>query len=115
MHNLAAVILFSIAYGCSIAGVATPSGGARNAIIISYWKDFFYDPLNPETRRYLMDYVTWTVYAFPMFLLRLPIVAAMLSCHLQAGNDRHVARRLAAAHPGDDGRPAQAVGLAHHR
>lgn len=25
----------------SIAGVATPSGGARNAIIISYWKDFF--------------------------------------------------------------------------
>ncbi|MEQ1524978.1 MAG: SLC13 family permease, partial [Aestuariivirga sp.] len=32
VHNLAAVILFSIAYGCSIAGVATPSGGARNAI-----------------------------------------------------------------------------------
>ena len=45
VHNLAAVILFSISYGCSIAGVATPSGGARNAIIISYWKDFFYDPL----------------------------------------------------------------------
>jgi solute carrier family 13 (sodium-dependent dicarboxylate transporter), member 2/3/5 len=48
VHNLAAVILFSISYGCSIAGVATPSGGARNAIIISYWKDFFYDPLNPR-------------------------------------------------------------------
>ena len=57
VHNLAAVILFSIAYGCSIAGVATPSGGARNAIIISYWKDFFYDPTDPATRRYLMDYV----------------------------------------------------------
>ena len=78
VHNLAAVILFYIAYGCSIAGVATPSGGARNAIIISYWKDFFYDPLNPETRRYLMDYVSWIYYAFPMFLLRLPIVAALL-------------------------------------
>jgi solute carrier family 13 (sodium-dependent dicarboxylate transporter), member 2/3/5 len=78
VHNLAAVILFSIAYGCSIAGVATPSGGARNAIIISYWKDFFYDPANPETRRYLMDYVSWIYYAFPMFLLRLPIVAAIL-------------------------------------
>ena len=78
VHNLAAVILFSIAYGCSIAGVATPSGGARNAIIISYWRDLLYDPLNPETRRFLMDYVTWAVYAFPMFLLRLPIVAAIL-------------------------------------
>ena len=52
VHNLAAVILFSISYGCSIAGVATPSGGARNAIIISYWKDFFYDPTDPATRRF---------------------------------------------------------------
>ena len=78
VHNLAAVILFSISYGCSIAGVATPSGGARNAIIISYWKDFFYDPKNPETYRFLMDYVTWIIYAFPMFLLRLPIVTLLL-------------------------------------
>ena len=78
VHNLAAVILFSISYGCSIAGVATPSGGARNAIIISYWKDFFYDPLNPETYRFLMDYVSWIIYAFPMFLLRLPLVTLLL-------------------------------------
>ena len=78
VHNLAAVVLFSISYGCSIAGVATPSGGARNAIIISYWKDFFYNPADPATWRYLMDYVTWIIYAFPMFLIRLPIVAALL-------------------------------------
>jgi sodium-dependent dicarboxylate transporter 2/3/5 len=78
VRNLAAVVLFSISYGCSIAGVATPSGGARNAIIISYWKDFFFDPHNPETRRYLVGYVSWIVYAFPMFLLRLPIVAGIL-------------------------------------
>lgn len=78
VHNLAAVILFSISFGCSIAGVTTPSGGARNAIIISYWKDFFYDPLKPETWRYLMDYLTWTMYAFPMFLLRLPLVSLLL-------------------------------------
>ena len=78
IHNLAAVILFSISYGCSIAGVATPSGGARNAIIISYWKDFFYNPADPTTRRYLMDYVSWITYAFPMFVVRLPIVAALL-------------------------------------
>ena len=78
VHNLAAVILFSISYGCSIAGVATPSGGARNAIIISYWKDFFYNPADPATYRFLMDYVTWITYAFPMFLLRLPIVTLLL-------------------------------------
>jgi solute carrier family 13 (sodium-dependent dicarboxylate transporter), member 2/3/5 len=78
VHNLAAVILFSISYGCSIAGVATPSGGARNAIIISYWKDFFYNAADPATHRYLMDYVHWAVYTFPMFVVRLPFVAALL-------------------------------------
>ena len=78
VHNLAAVILFSISYGCSIAGVATPSGGARNAIIISYWKDFFYNPADPATYRFLMDYVSWIIYAFPMFLIRLPIVTLLL-------------------------------------
>ena len=62
-------MLFSISYGCSIAGVGTPSGGARNAIMIGYWKDFFYDPLDPATRRYLMDYLTWID-------LRLPDVPA---------------------------------------
>ena len=78
VHNLAAVILFSISYGCSIAGVATPSGGARNAIMISYWKDFFYNPADPDTNRYLMDYVHWAIYAFPMFIARLPIVGLLL-------------------------------------
>ncbi len=78
VHNLAAVILFSISYGCSIAGVATPSGGARNAIMIGYWHDFFYNASDPTTYRYLMDYVHWALYAFPMFLFRLPIVAALL-------------------------------------
>ena len=78
IHNLAAVLLFSISYGCSIAGVATPSGGARNAIMISYWKDFFFNPADPATARYLMDYFHWALYAFPMFLLRLPFVTLLL-------------------------------------
>jgi solute carrier family 13 (sodium-dependent dicarboxylate transporter), member 2/3/5 len=78
VKNLAAVLLLSISYGCAIAGIGTPSGGARNAIMIGYWKDFFFDPSNPETRRYLMDYLTWMKYAYPMFLLQLPIVTALL-------------------------------------
>jgi sodium-dependent dicarboxylate transporter 2/3/5 len=78
VRNLAAVLLFSIAYGCSVAGIGTPSGGARNAIMIGYWKEFFYDPLNPETSRFLVDYMRWMAYAYPIFLLQLPLVTAVL-------------------------------------
>ncbi|MBG1232282.1 SLC13 family permease [Aestuariivirga litoralis] len=79
VRNVAAVLLFSICYGCSIAGVATPSGGARNAIMISYWKSLFFNPEDPATNRYIMDYLHWALYAFPMFLLRLPFVTLLLA------------------------------------
>ncbi|GAB6053775.1 anion permease [Magnetospira thiophila] len=78
VRNLAAVLLFSISYGCSVAGIGTPSGGARNAIMIGYWKDFFYDPTNPETFKYLIDYVKWMTFAYPMFLLQIPFVTLIL-------------------------------------
>ena len=78
VRNLAAVLLFSIAYGCSIAGIGTPSGGARNAIMIGYWKEFFYDPLNPETYHFIIDYIRWMMFAYPMFLLQLPFVTLIL-------------------------------------
>ncbi len=78
VRNLAACLLFSISYGASVAGIGTPSGGARNAIMIGYWKEFFYDPSNPETAVYLIDYVTWMAYAYPMFLLQLPMVTIIL-------------------------------------
>ena len=78
VRNLAAVLLFSISYGCSIAGIGTPSGGARNAIMIGYWKEFFYDPGNVDTYKYIVDYATWMKYAYPMFLLQLPLVTAIL-------------------------------------
>lgn len=78
VRNLAAVLLFSISYGCSVAGIGTPSGGARNAIMIGYWKEFFFDPANPETRKFLVDYVTWMAYAYPLFLIQLPFVVLVL-------------------------------------
>ncbi len=78
VRNLAAVILFSICYGASVAGIGTPSGGARNAIMIGYWKEFFYDPTNPETFVFLVDYLKWMAYAYPMFLLQLPMVTVVL-------------------------------------
>jgi sodium-dependent dicarboxylate transporter 2/3/5 len=78
VRRLAAVLLFSISYGCSIASIGTPSGGARNAIMVGYWKEFFYDPTNPETYKYIVDYVKWVVYCYPVFLLQLPFVTAIL-------------------------------------
>lgn len=78
VRKLAAVLLFSISYGCSIAGIGTPSGGARNAIMIGYWKDFFYDPNNPETRKFLVDYVSWIIHCYPIFLMQLPFVTLIL-------------------------------------
>ena len=78
VRNLAVVLLLSISYGCSVAGIATPSGGARNAIMIGYWKEFFYDPTSPETFKYLISYLKWMAFAYPMFLLQLPLVTAIL-------------------------------------
>jgi sodium-dependent dicarboxylate transporter 2/3/5 len=78
VRNLAVALLFSISYGCSVAGIATPSGGARNAIMIGYWKEFFFDPTNPETQKYLISYLQWMIYAYPMFLLQLPLVTLVL-------------------------------------
>jgi len=79
VRRLAAVLLLSISYGCSVAGIGTPSGGARNAIMIGYWKEFFYDPTNPETRKFLIDYMSWIAYAYPVFLIQLPFVTLILN------------------------------------
>lgn len=78
VHGLAAVLLFSICYGCSIAGIGTPSGGARNAIMVGYWKEFFFDPANPATQKYIIDYVSWMLYCYPIFLMQLPFVTVVL-------------------------------------
>ena len=78
VRNLAAVLLFSIAYGASVAGIGTPSGGARNAIMIGYWKEFFVDPNNPETAKYIIDYARWMLFAYPMFLIQIPFVTLIL-------------------------------------
>ncbi len=73
VRGLAAVLLFSIAYGCSIAGIGTPSGGARNAIMIGYWQEY-----NPGDPKFLIDYVKWVVVCYPIFLAQLPFVIMIL-------------------------------------
>lgn len=78
VRGLAAVLLFSIAYGCSIAGIGTPSGGARNAIMVGYWHEFYYNPADPATYKYLVDYVKWMLVCYPIFLAQLPLVIGIL-------------------------------------
>jgi sodium-dependent dicarboxylate transporter 2/3/5 len=78
MHAVAAVLLFSVAYGCAIAGIGTPSGGARNAIMMGYWREFFYDPADPATSKYAVGYLRWILYCYPIFLVQLPLVVFVL-------------------------------------
>ena len=78
VRSLAAVILFSIAYGASVAGIGTPSGGARNAFMIGYWKEFFYNPSNPETSKFIIDYARWMLFSYPIFLIQVPFVTLIL-------------------------------------
>jgi sodium-dependent dicarboxylate transporter 2/3/5 len=67
--KLSALLLFSIAYSCAIAGVGTPSGGARNAIMIEYWSRLF---------GIQVSYFGWIRYAYPLVILQVPVVAFIL-------------------------------------
>ena len=40
VHTLAKLLLFSIAYGCAMGSIGTPSGGGRNVIMIGYISEF---------------------------------------------------------------------------
>ncbi len=93
VRRLAAVILLSISYGASIAGIGTPSGGARNAIMIGYWREFFYDPLNPETFKYAVNYLKWMVFSYPIFLIQVPFVTLILF-HTFRPEQKNIARAV---------------------
>ena len=67
--QLSALLLFSIAYACAIAGMGTPSGGARNAIMIEYWSRL-YD--------IKISYFDWTKYAYPLVIIQAPVLALIL-------------------------------------
>ena len=75
---LAVLFLFSISYACAMAGIGTPSGGARNAIMIDYLRDFFYAADDPATYEYKVSYLKWMIYAYPVFLIQLPLMHIIL-------------------------------------
>lgn len=67
--NLTKLLLFSIAYGCAIGGLATPSGGGRNVLMMGFLHDYF--GIN-------ISYAGWFVMAFPITLILIPIVTFWL-------------------------------------
>jgi len=69
LRPLAVVIMFCIGYGCSIAGIGTPSGGARNAIMMEYFRSLF---------GIKVSYLKWMIYAYPMVLIQIPVLGYIL-------------------------------------
>ena len=63
--GLVSLLLFSLAYGCTIAGIGTPSGGARNAIMIQYLQDL---------KGIEIGYLDWIAAAYPMVIIVLPFI-----------------------------------------
>ena len=65
VKNLAAAILFSIAYGCLIGSAGTPSGGGRNVIMINYFNQSGLS----------LSYFEWMIKIYPFVIIQIPIVA----------------------------------------
>tara|TARA_B100000315_G_scaffold260615_1_gene323444 strand:- start:1968 stop:3704 length:1737 start_codon:yes stop_codon:yes gene_type:complete len=69
LKSLGKLIMFSIAYGTAIGSLGTPSGGARNVIMIEYWRQMY--DIN-------IGYIDWLLYAFPMVLVMIPLTTLLL-------------------------------------
>ena len=68
--RLAKCLMLAIAYGCTIGGFATPSGGGRNVIMIGFLQD---KPFNIT-----VSYGAWMAMAAPLTLILVPIVTFLL-------------------------------------
>ncbi len=68
--ELAKMLVIGIAMACNIGGFGSPSGGARNVIMITYMEDMF---------GFSVGYGEWMIYAFPFVLVMIPVVWALLN------------------------------------
>jgi len=67
--KLSTLLLFSIAYGCALGSIGTPSGGGRNVIMIGYLSEFGLGDIS---------YLEWMKYTYPMLLIEIPITVTVL-------------------------------------
>jgi anion transporter len=68
--ELAKMLVIGIAMACNIGGFGSPSGGARNVIMITYMEDMF---------GFTVGYAQWMLYAFPFVVIMIPVVWALLN------------------------------------
>ena len=67
--NAVLITLFSIAYGTIIGSIGTPSGGARNVIMINYLQEF---------SNVHIDYWKWMKHAYPILIIQLIVAYFVL-------------------------------------
>ena len=67
--NAVLITLFSIAYGTIIGSIGTPSGGARNVIMINYLQEF---------SNVYIDYWKWMKHAYPILIIQLIVAYFVL-------------------------------------
>ena len=67
--NAVLITLFSIAYGTIIWSIGTPSGGARNVIMINYLQEF---------SNVYIDYWKWMKHAYPILIIQLIVAYFVL-------------------------------------
>ena len=63
--ELAKMLMITIAMACNIGGFGSPSGGARNVILMTYMEDMF---------GISFGYGQWIVYGMPFVLIMMPIL-----------------------------------------
>jgi sodium-dependent dicarboxylate transporter 2/3/5 len=67
--NAVLLTLFSVAYGTIIGSIGTPSGGARNVIMINYLQEF---------SSIHIDYWEWMKHAYPILIMQLVVAYFVL-------------------------------------
>jgi anion transporter len=68
--ELAKMLVIGIAMACNIGGFGSPSGGARNVIMMTYMEDMF---------GITIGYGQWIIYAFPFVLIMMPLTWVILN------------------------------------
>ena len=68
--NLAKLFLFSIAFGCAIGGLGTPSGGGRNVLMIGFVEELY---------GIKISYWAWMTMALPIVFILIPCVWSILN------------------------------------
>jgi len=68
--ELAKMLMICICMACNIGGFGSPSGGARNVILMTYLEDMF---------GISVGYGQWMLYGFPFVLIMMPVLWVLLN------------------------------------